>query len=72
MSADDQQQPKTPNTSKPKKRKTYPLRLPPKLFQELQAWAEQEMRSVNGQIEFVLREALRKRKGRDESDAEAE
>ena len=50
---------------KPKKRKTFPLRLAPKLYQELQAWAEQEMRSMNGQIEFLLREALRKRKSED-------
>ena len=46
------------------KRKSFPLRLDPKLYKELKAWAEQEMRSVNSQIEFLLREAVRKRKGK--------
>lgn len=43
-------------------RKSFLLRLDPKLWDELNAWAEQELRSVNGQIEFILREAVRKRK----------
>lgn len=43
-------------------RKKFLLRVDPKLWRELNAWAEQELRSVNGQIEFILREALRKRK----------
>ncbi|WP_236919081.1 hypothetical protein [Ereboglobus luteus] len=48
----------------------------PKLWVELEAWAGQELRSVNGQIEFVLREAVRKRKrtasleSNDEADSE--
>jgi len=45
------------------KRKTFLLRLDPKLWEELDAWAGQELRSVNGQIEFLLREAVRRRKG---------
>jgi hypothetical protein len=42
-------------------RKTFLLRISPALFESLEAWAQQEMRSVNGQIEYLLREALRKR-----------
>lgn len=43
------------------KRKAYPLRIDPKLWVELEAWAQQEFRSVNGQIEFLLREAVLRR-----------
>lgn len=42
-----------------KGRKSFLLRLPPDLLQEIKAWAEQELRSVNGQIEFILRDAIR-------------
>ncbi|MCA8957976.1 MAG: toxin-antitoxin system HicB family antitoxin [Planctomycetes bacterium] len=54
-------------------RKKFLLRLPPALHEELRAWAEQEMRSLNGQIEYLLREAaVRRRKSlRRELDAEA-
>jgi hypothetical protein len=44
-------------------RKGFLLRIDPKLWKELQAWAEQELRSVNGQIEYVLRQAVARRKG---------
>lgn len=44
-------------------RKQFLLRIDPKLWVELEAWAADELRSVNGQIEYVLREAVRKRKG---------
>lgn len=43
-------------------RKGFPLRLPPALLDELTRWAADELRSVNAQIEFLLREALRKRR----------
>lgn len=43
-------------------RKSFLLRLDPKLWDELEAWANQELRSVNGQIEFILREAVHRRK----------
>lgn len=43
-------------------RKSYLLRLPPDLLDDLNRWAADELRSVNAQIEFVLREAMRKRK----------
>ena len=46
-------------------KKGFLLRLPPRLFEELRRWAEQDMRSINGQIEFLLRDALRQRLGRD-------
>jgi hypothetical protein len=42
-------------------RKPFLLRVPEELLEELRAWAEQEMRSLNGQIEWVLRDALRRR-----------
>lgn len=40
------------------KRKAFPLRIDPDLYAALQRWAEDELRSVNGQIEFLLRESL--------------
>jgi hypothetical protein len=45
-------------------RKSFPLRLSPELYEELRRWADQEFRSVNGQIEYLLREAVRRRTGR--------
>jgi hypothetical protein len=41
-----------------KSRKSFLLRLDPALYEALERWAEQELRSVNGQIEFVLRQAV--------------
>jgi hypothetical protein len=43
-------------------RKAFLLRIDPKLWAELEAWAGDELRSVNGQIEFLLRDAVRRRK----------
>ena len=40
-------------------RKNYPLRLDPDLYEALRRWADDEMRSVNAQIEFLLARALR-------------
>lgn len=40
-----------------KPRKSFLLRLDPELYETLEAWAEQEMRSVNGQIEFLLKQS---------------
>ena len=42
-------------------RKAFPLRMSPELYEELRRWAETEFRSVNGQIEFLLRDAVAKR-----------
>ncbi len=53
-------------------RKKFLLRLPPKLHEELRAWAEQEMRSLNGQIEFLLRNAILKRKKSAKQELEEE
>ncbi len=43
-------------------RKSFLLRLPPELWKELEKWAADELRSVNGQIEYVLRQAAARRK----------
>lgn len=43
-------------------RKPFLLRLPPALLGDLRGWAAQELRSLNGHIEWLLREAVRKRK----------
>ena len=39
-------------------RKSFPLRIDPELFAALSRWAADDLRSVNAQIEFVLRRAL--------------
>jgi hypothetical protein len=43
-------------------RKAFPLRINEELYRELEAWAQEELRSVNGQIEFLLRKAVQQRK----------
>ncbi len=40
-------------------RKSFPLRLDPAIYEALQRWAASDLRSVNAQIEFLLRRALR-------------
>ena len=40
-------------------RKSFLLRMDPKLFDALQRWANDELRSVNGQVEYLLVRALR-------------
>lgn len=40
------------------KRKTYPLRISPEILSAMQRWANDDLRSLNAQIEFVLRDAL--------------
>jgi hypothetical protein len=42
-------------------RKAYLLRIDPDLWSEIERLAQAELRSVNGQIEYLLREALAKR-----------
>jgi len=44
-------------------RKAFLLRLPPELWKELERWANDELRSVNGQIEYLLRQAVAKHRG---------
>jgi hypothetical protein len=41
-----------------KERKSFLLRLDPALYDSLEQWAQQELRSVNGQIEFLLRQSV--------------
>ena len=43
-------------------KKQVPLRLSPKLYDAIAAWAEDDFRSVNGQIEYLLTECVRQRK----------
>ncbi len=43
-------------------RKNFLLRMDPALWAELERWAQDELRSVNGQIEYLLTQAVRKRK----------
>jgi hypothetical protein len=44
-------------------RKSFLLRMDPALWAELESWAQEELRSVNGQIEYLLKQAVLKRKG---------
>ena len=44
-------------------RKSFLLRMDPALWDDLESWAQAELRSVNGQIEYILRQAVNKRKG---------
>ena len=48
--------------TKEKAKKQILLRLAPTLWEELAAWAEEDYRSINGQIEFLLSECVNKRK----------
>ncbi len=44
-------------------KRKFLLRIDEDLWNDLQAWASDELRSVNGQIEYLLRQAVRKRRG---------
>ena len=41
-------------------RKQYPLRIDPEVWAAIERWAADEMRSANGQVEWILRDALRR------------
>lgn len=61
-----------PEKPKRPERKGFLLRLPPELMAELRTWANQDLRSLNAHIEYLLRESLKRRKGRaDDPDEEA-
>ncbi len=45
-------------------KKQIPLRVSPTLYAELARWAEEDFRSINGQIEFLLTESVKRRKGK--------
>jgi len=51
-----------------KPRKAFPLRIEPGLYQALEAWAQQDLRSVNGQIEFILKQAVQKHRGKSDDE----
>jgi len=44
-------------------RKSFLLRIDSELWAQLESWAQDELRSVNGQIEYLLRQAVSKRMG---------
>jgi hypothetical protein len=46
-------------------RKAFLLRVPPDLWKDLEKWAADDLRSINAQIEFLLRQAIARRKGAD-------
>jgi hypothetical protein len=56
-------EPRQPGRGVVAERKQFLLRIDPQLWADLEAWAADELRSVNGQIEYVLRDAVRRRKG---------
>ena len=45
-----------------KEKKQIPLRLSSSLYEELARWADDDFRSINGQIEYLLSECVKKRK----------
>ncbi|MET0281709.1 MAG: hypothetical protein ABW278_11410 [Steroidobacteraceae bacterium] len=45
-------------------RKAYLLRIPEDLWKDLEKWAADDLRSINAQIEFLLRQSVNARKGR--------
>ncbi len=45
-------------------KKQIPLRVSPTLYAELARWAEEDFRSINGQIEFLLTDCVKRRKGK--------
>ena len=57
---------------KEKAKKQILLRISPKLWAELAAWAEDDFRSINGQIEYLLTECVKKRKGKKKESEEDE
>ncbi len=61
VAAEDTIDDKAPKDDKTKKQ--VPLRLSTTLWKEINQWAEDDFRSINGQIEYILSEAVKKRKG---------
>ncbi|MFN8348294.1 MAG: Arc family DNA-binding protein [Spirosomataceae bacterium] len=43
-------------------KKPFVLRISPEMLKELERWAQEEFRSINGQIEYLLNDALKKRR----------
>lgn len=44
-------------------RKSFLLRIEQQLYDDLEAWAHQDMRSINGQMEYILKQAVSKHMG---------
>lgn len=65
MTQDERGTAKDPDARGPKKpaRKPFLVRLPPELLAELRTWANHDLRSLNAHIEFLLRQALQRRRG---------
>ena len=58
---------------KPEGKKAFLLRLDPRLYRVLEKWAQDELRSLNAQIEYLLKEAAKRAgrwKGEDEAGAQ--
>jgi hypothetical protein len=53
-----------------KERKAFLLRIPSDLWAELEKWAADELRSVNGQVEYILRQAVGRRKREEQAEKE--
>ena len=53
-------------------RKSFLLRLPPDLLEELNLWAKDELRSLNAQIEYILRQEVRRRRRGRETPSETD
>ena len=55
--------PTSPGNRPWRRRKQYLLRIDPDLWAEVEKWAADELRSVNAQVEYILRDAVRRRRG---------
>ena len=44
------------------KRKSFALRIDPDVFKEIEKWADDEFRSVNGQLEWIINKSLKEAK----------
>jgi hypothetical protein len=53
-------------------KRSFLLRIPPALWGDIKRWADDDLRSVNAQIEWILREAVAKRRGRPPAEPEDE
>lgn len=62
MAADGQHNSEKPGKSRESAKKQIVLRLSPSLWNDIAEWAEDDFRSINGQIEYLLSECVRKRK----------
>lgn len=49
-------------------KQAFLLRVPPDLWEEINRWARDELRSVNAQIEYILREAVRRQRRKMDDD----